>query len=238
MRIEEFFTDEKKEIRLVAYTLANEANSDSGVKRPAVLICPGGGYMCCAPRECESVALAFLSEGINAFVLYYSLNENSIFPQPLCDANWAMSLLHEKADKFNIDKEKIAVCGFSAGGHLAAAIGVSGIIRPSAMILGYPCIIMKENFAHKYPSLEKMVDEKTPKCYIFTTRDDNAVPVVNTLEFIRSLERYNIPFEAHIFAHGEHGLSLGKKHISCGEDRLINPVFAQWFPLCIEWLNL
>ena len=64
----------------------------------------------------EPVAMHFLSMGINTFVLRYSLKENSVFPKPLNDAQEAFEFILDRADEFNIDKTKTAVCGFSAGG--------------------------------------------------------------------------------------------------------------------------
>ncbi len=239
MIIREFFRDESKKVSLTAYILSAETDLGGNGFRPAVLVCPGGGYRCCSNREAEPIATAFLSEGFHAFVLRYSINDDAEFPRPLNDAEWAMDIIRENADDFGIDEVKIAVCGFSAGGHLAAALGTMGRVRPAAMILGYPCIMdnLGKVLQFPIPSLEKEVDEKTPPCYIFTTRDDATVPVSHSIEFASALDRAGKPFEMHIFGSGRHGLSRAKPLTACGRDEMVNPIVAQWVPMCIDWLN-
>ena len=92
--------------------------------RPAVLITPGGGYSYVSPREGECVALRFATAGFNAAVLNYSVEENAKFPRPLCEAALAIAYLKENADSYGIDPERVFICGFSAGGHLALSLGV------------------------------------------------------------------------------------------------------------------
>ena len=65
--------------------------------RPAVLILPGGGYMFCSDREAEPVAMPYLKAGFQAFILRYSLREDSAWPQPLRDYEQAMTLIREHA---------------------------------------------------------------------------------------------------------------------------------------------
>ena len=133
--------------KLTTYVLAGEK------KRGAVLILPGGSYRYTSPREAEPVALQFNAAGFHAFVLDYRVAP-SRYPKPLLDASKAMCIIRENADNWKIDSGKIAVCGFSAGGHLAASLGVhwqkdylksvpgvsEGLNRPDALILCYPVI--------------------------------------------------------------------------------------------------
>lgn len=136
-------------------------------KRPAMLVCPGGGYGMCSDREAEPIACAFLASGFHAFVLRYSVSENASlqspeFSQPLLDASLAMKIIRDNAEKWNVDSEKVAVIGFSAGGHLAGSLGTLwhedyiykkidmpyGYNKPSAMILCYP-VLSGGEFAHR-----------------------------------------------------------------------------------------
>ncbi len=210
---------------------------DGERKRGAVLICPGGCYSFTADREAEAVALQFNAAGYHAFVLYYSVAPRR-HPQPLLDVSKSMCLIRENADKWNILPDQIAVCGFSAGGHLAASLGVHwdkpylqqakgikpGMNQPNACILCYPVITSGE-FAHRESfnnllgenatqdmlydmSLEHQISKKTPPVFIWHTFDDDLVPVENSLLFAKGLRTNNLPFEMHIFPHGLHGLSL------------------------------
>lgn len=121
----------------------------------AVLIFPGGGYNFCSPREAEPIALKFLSKGFTCFVLNYSVKGNCLFPASLLDAAWAMKKIRDNSVEFDIDPDKIAVTGFSAGGHLAASLSTMynkdevlnselGVevdeVRPNASVLCYPVI--------------------------------------------------------------------------------------------------
>lgn len=230
-------------------------------KRGAVLICPGGGYQRCSLRESEPIALKFNSAGYHAFVLNYC-TAPSKYPEGLKDASNAMQLIRENADNWNIDKEKIAVCGFSAGGHLAASLctffadEILGINdnsnKPNALILSYPVITSGE-FAHRGSfenllgentdekmlekmSLEKQVRPELPPVFLWHTYTDKSVPVENSLMYALKLKEYNIPLEMHIFPSGGHGLSLATKEVAKDENG-IYPNVAVWIDLAVTWLN-
>ncbi len=122
--------------------------------RKAVIIMPGGGYRFLSGREADPVARKFLGEGFCTFVLYYSIKEKAVEPRQLLDASLAVEHVRKNAQNYGIDPDKIVVCGFSAGGHLAASIGTlwdrdfaktspnmeKGINRPNGMVLCYPVI--------------------------------------------------------------------------------------------------
>ncbi|MFP7493899.1 alpha/beta hydrolase [Terribacillus saccharophilus] len=203
--------------------------------RPGVLIFPGGGYYSTSDREAEPVAMAFLAEGYNAFVLRYTTGEDENFDKALEDAEEAIGLIRENA--WGTDGSKITVVGFSAGGHLAAALGTIGKNKPNALILGYPCILDSLNLAFPVPSLEQKVDAATPPTFLFSTFEDAVVPIEHTISFMQALNEHGIPFESHIFQHGVHGLSMAKPFTSSGVKTNVNEDFAQWFPLSVSWLH-
>ena len=131
----------------------------SGTLRGAILICPGGGYHGVSPREAEPIALAFAAKGFNTFVLWYRVGqEGDVYPRQLVDASRAILHIRENAEKYGIIKEKVAVLGFSAGGHLAGSLATMyddpelleilgadpSDIRPDAAVLCYPVITAYE----------------------------------------------------------------------------------------------
>lgn len=127
-----------------------------GAARPAMLVVPGGGYCFVAPSEGGPVATEFYNAGYNAFVLTYTVNPMSTHPlglQPLRDISRAVRFIRKNSESFSIDKDRLAICGFSAGGHLCASLCVhyndiadpdpatgSFSNRPDAAILSYPVI--------------------------------------------------------------------------------------------------
>ncbi len=226
-------------VTLTTYLLDASGEMPNASVRPAVLVFPGGGYRMCSDREAEPIAMAFLAQGYHAFILRYSLNENAPFPKPLQDAEEALELIRSKAEEWGVSQDKIAACGFSAGGHLAAALGTMGRVRPNALILGYPCILdtISDVLAAPIPSLEKKVDGQTPPAFIFATANDALVPVSHSIQFAAALDQARIPFELHIFQDGAHGLSLAKPHTSSGFKFMVSPEVARWMELCAAWLE-
>lgn len=231
--------------------------------RPCVLICPGGGYRMLAPREADPPAFAFFGRGYNVFVLTYTVGDPgqpALGMTPLRELSAAMMLLRENSAAFWIAPDKIAVCGFSAGGHLCGSLGVlwnapelravmdtkNGQNRPNAMILCYPVISAGEH-AHRESfraltgdspvdnqlfSLETQVTAQTAPTFLWHTADDASVPVENSLLMAGALARHGVPFECHIFQSGAHGLSMCNVEVNS-----VNPHCGHWFPLCVEWLN-
>ncbi len=154
MKIETVNLSEKNlNITLTAYQLQDKLGDKQGIERPAVIVCPGGGYTFLSDREAEPIAMKFLAKGYNAFILSYSINEDAKYPNPVFDAARAIYEVRKNAEKWHVDRDKICICGFSAGGHVAAGIGVywnhdfvkhelgldnSEDIKPNGLILAYP----------------------------------------------------------------------------------------------------
>ena len=121
--------------------------------RTTVLILPGGAYRMTSEREAEPIAMHFLAHGMNAAILYYSCAP-AVFPVAMLEALSAIKYLRENVESWNGVKDKIYVCGFSAGGHLCASVGTlwngreskayfgdTEAVRPNGLILAYPVII-------------------------------------------------------------------------------------------------
>lgn len=233
-------------------------------KRPAVIICPGGGYDFCSEREAEPVALRFMGSGINAFVLRYSC-VNKRFPTATLELASAVKYVRDNAHRLDIDTDKIIVGGFSAGGHLAGSLSVfwdkefiykpleclPEDIKPNGSLLCYP-VITSDEFSHegsilnlvgeeqnadlkRLMSIDKQVSALTPPTFIWHCSDDDCVPIENSLSYMLALSKNNIPYECHIYDKGGHGISLcDNNSANCQEH--IQPVAAKWVNNAIGWV--
>lgn len=208
------------------------------IARPAVLILPGGAYVYCSDNEAEAVAYPFLHAGYHAFVLRYSLGEHNTWPNPLTDYEETMELIRGKAEEWHILRDKIAVIGFSAGGHLAACAATMSKNRPNAAILGYAAldIDITSGLSSKtpVPAPCEHVDEDTCPCFLFAARDDMLVPVRNDLAFENALIDYGIQFESHIYAFGGHGYGTGVMNVA---GTTVCRRLPSWTSDSISWLE-
>jgi acetyl esterase/lipase len=233
MKVETIKINDHEGVTLTTYIQDLSTEMKNVDKRPAILIFPGGGYQFCSDREAEPIALKYLSVGYNAFVLRYSVKENAKKSSPFKDASDAMSHLVTHAETYHIFKDKIAVIGFSAGGHLASMLATKGKIRPSAVILGYPAILKEPDWNLPVPQVDKL----TPEMFLFHTFEDTLVSVDHTLAMATMLSKENIPFECHVFKKGVHGLSLGNEAVSNGQAFMIEKDYQIWFDLSVKWLS-
>lgn len=150
-------------VYLYTYAMEESPELPGSKKRPAVVICPGGAYRFKSDREAEIVAMRYLSKGVQAFVLQYSVAP-SRYPSAMLELASAVAYVRTHAKEYYVDPEKIVIAGFSAGGHLCACLGnlwdepvISQVLgeqyqaqewKPDGMILSYPVITMGE-FTHE-----------------------------------------------------------------------------------------
>ena len=251
-----------------AYVKAYLPDAIGGIEytenRPSVVIFPGGGYEHCSDREGEPIAFQYLAAGYAAFVVTYTCNAR--FPAPLVDAAYTFYKIRMRSEEFNIDPNKIAVLGCSAGGHLAGCLATmwndvtlvkkigctAEDLRPNAAVLCYPVIsgvtsphegsfeVLLGNEPSRSDlsrlSLENRVTPKTPPIFIWATATDGTVSAHNSLVMAKACISNKIPMELHLFDDGPHGISTCDKPIAYGEHYLKENV-RRWIPLSVEFLN-
>lgn len=231
--------------------IAKVSNPTLTVFKPAkpngksVIICPGGGYLILAfDKEGTRVAEEFNKWGVTAFVLKYRLPDDSINVErslaPLQDAQQAIRLVRNNAKEFGVDKNKIGIMGFSAGGHLASTAAThfnfkadasnsdTTSARPDFAILIYPVISFDSTFGHKgsrnnliganatkektdFYSNELQVTATTPPVFLIHAGDDATVPVENSIRFYQACIKNKVPAELHLYPKGGHGFGMYNK---------------------------
>lgn len=225
-------------------------------KSPAVLIAPGGGYDFISKREGDPVAVTFMARGYITCKLVYStdsVHHRIHYPVPQLEMLAAMDYLVRHHEKYSIDPARVAVIGFSAGGHLAATyaykypeiaglVGISdvGHLRPKALCLCYPVITLvnrthqgtKDNITGKNPlldeelSAELHVGRDYPPTLIWTTLEDNDVDPISTVLMDRALTQAGVEHQTIFYPHGCHGLGLANSLTSW--DGKVYPDVAGW----------
>lgn len=239
---------------LEGYLLNCEITLGQETNRPAVLVCPGGGYAYCSPREGEPVALSYGARGFHTFVLRYSTGRDAGGFRPLKEVSWAIGYIRENAEQWHIDPEKIAVCGFSAGGHLALSSGLLAENKPNAMILGYPAASApnmpgadfmlkilegREDVtgadAQAYDLVPKITKE-APPVFLAATAED-LLTTYGALPIAKAYSDLGKPYELHVFQYGPHGYSLANEVTADGSAQMLEPAFAQWHELSVQWLR-
>lgn len=229
------------EVVLTSYCLDNFDEWSTGRKRKAILILPGGGYHFISEREAEPIAVQYLHEDINAFVLSYTVKNEPSYNllSPIDEVFAAILYIKSHADYYHVDVEHISVMGFSAGGHLAASVGLfyqdaeylklfnctTNDLYISGLILCYPVITMgeyssketkylrtglEEDLIDKF-SIEKHIDANYPPTFIWTTFEDDCVPPLNSTMLVNELVKHNVRVEFHLYPEGKHGLALANE---------------------------
>ena len=257
--------DETHQAFLTTYVLENSPEIDPQRQRPAIVILPGGGYEMTSDREAEAVAIKMNSYGFQAFVLRYSVAP-AVFPTALLEVASVVALVRKNQQAWHVDPDKIIVGGFSAGGHLAASLGVfwqeefmqaalggqNADWQPNGLLLAYPVISAGE-FAHEGSifnllngevdvtreklSLENQISAQTPPTFLWHTVADDCVPVENSLLFAQGLQQVKVPFELHLFPQGGHGLSLATQETGLADVNGADYACAQWSNLFAVWVK-
>jgi acetyl esterase/lipase len=201
-----------------------QAHNTGAKPVPAVVVFPGGGYSILAiDLEGTEVCDWLTAKGVACVLLKYRVPGSGPYPksvEALEDAQRAMGLVRQHAEQWGIDPQRIGVLGFSAGGHLAAAISTHFdqrlfdpvdeadklSCRPDFAVVVYPgyLALAEENFA---PNPEIKPTSNTPPTFIVQAEDD-PVHVENAVVYFLALKNAKVSAELHIYAEGGHGYGL------------------------------
>lgn len=216
----------KKDVGLYAFLI--------GKNRPFVLVLPGGGYGdVCSLIEGFPVAQRLNELGYNAVIGQYSIGKEAHYPNPSDDVAEILRFVFAHADGWGIEKKGYAVCGFSAGGHLAACWGTQtlgyrnyALPKPAALWLAYPVITMGEEThkgsrknllgkekdrveTQKRYSAELLVDKDYPDTFLWQCRKDNTVSYRNSEMMAAALQKHGCKYVLLPIDDDRHGLGLG-----------------------------
>lgn len=225
--------------QLTGYLADRSAAMPTAHVRSAVLVLPGGGYEYCSDREAEPVALAYLGHGFDAFLLRYTAGPDVPWRASFADAVAALEWVREHAGELDVHPDRVAVVGFSAGGHLAACLGTLAGVRPAALVLGYPGVRGWTGLTpgKQLPDPVAAVDGSTPPAFLFHTVPDEVVPVGDSLAWLSALATSGVPFEAHLYPSGPHGISLATALTASGVAANDDAVVAGWLPDSVRFLR-
>jgi acetyl esterase/lipase len=207
-------------------TLYTPKGANSGA---AVVVFPGGGYNILAiDLEGTEVCDWLNAAGVNCVLLKYRVPGTGPYPKSpaaLQDAQRAMGLVREHAKEWGIDPARVGVLGFSAGGHLAAAISThydkrlydpvddadNLSCRPDFAVVVYPgyLALADKNFA---PNADINPTADTPPTFIVQAEDD-PVHVENAVVYFLALKNAKVPAELHVYAKGGHGYGLRRTEL-------------------------
>jgi acetyl esterase/lipase len=211
--------------------------------RPAVVVCPGGGYNILAwDLEGTEVCEWLNSLGITGVLLKYRVPAPKTGPRhasALMDAQRAVRLVRSRAADWQIDPKKVGILGFSAGGHLATMTALAQqestyepidaidklSARPDFAVLIYPAYLTT-------PKRDALADnvtvtKQTPPMFLAHAGDD-PVPAESSVLLYLALKKAGVKAELHVYDRGGHGYGLRRTGL---------PV-ADWPKRCEEWLRV
>lgn len=225
------------------------------LKRPTILITPGGAYQYTSPRESEPVAEAFLKKGYHVVIVNYRETLEDGYPL-------LGQYVAEVIQILRLDSRvgKIIGLGFSAGGHCILEVCLHHkdyqIDPLDYLMLAYPVVSSDLEIAHKesfhsllkekendaslrnYLSLEKEVTkENAVDLFLWGTITDSSVSVLNSLRLIEAYYAVGGNVEYHLFPFGGHGLSVANPMSSEGDSSKESPYIARWVDLASSWIE-
>lgn len=211
-------------------TVYSPATKNTGV---AVVVFPGGGYQILAiDLEGTEVCDWLTSKGITCVLLKYRVPGEGQYPKSgaypksataLQDAQRAVGLVRFHAAEWHIDPHKIGVLGFSAGGHMAAAMSThfdhrlytpvdaadKESCRPDFAVALYPGhLSLAANSFGLNSDIASHITSQTPPTFLLQNEDDNVDRVEDSLSYYAALKKAGVAVEMHLYAHGGHAFGL------------------------------
>jgi len=219
--------------------------------RAAVVVFPGGGYSILAiDLEGTEVCDWLTSRGITCVLLKYRVPGEHLSPKSgaypkspmaLEDAQRTLGLVRFHAAEWGIDPHKIGVLGFSAGGHLVAALSTHfdrrlyGAVdaadkescRPDFAVALYPGHMLENTSKNFELNPYIPVTGQTPPTFLLQAEDDPVDTVQNSLVYYSALRKAGVPVEMHLYPHGGHAFGLRRTDL---------PI-TEWPRLMETWLH-
>lgn len=250
--------------------LASAEGKAQGEPKYLVLVLPGGGYRFCSYREDHIVGRFFARAGFDAITIDYPtvpVSEAIGHGVGLAALRALGSVIKElrTREELGFSRHKIILCGFSAGGHLAASmatrydgaeladLGPASLLRPDGAILGYAVICADPKLCHGSTftcctgsadpqdwqpySCERNVTADTPPLFIWHTATDQSVPVQHALAMAQAMWHHGNSCELCVLARGPHGVSLACDAVDPGEFDLVDDYLAQWFERALTFIR-
>ena len=224
--------------RLVVYDIPR---ADPAQLRSAVIVIPGGGFGILADEhEGSDICRWFNDRGYVAFLLLHRVPTNKLENPnagPVLDAQKAVHEVRRRADEYQVDPQKIALLGFSAGGQTAVVAAANpprfepaaaaGSARPDAVVLIYPWKVGGPD--GKGVRSDVMIDSGTPPMFIAQASNDPASLPQSAAALYLALLEAKVPAELHIYEAGGHGFGMQKRDNAAGT--------SDWPNRAIDWLR-
>ena len=218
--------------------------SSSTATGAGIIVNPGGGYRILASdHEGLQVARWLNRRGIAAFVLRYRVGERYHSSVSLLDGLRAVRLVRQRAAELAVATDRIGMLGFSAGGHLAVAVGTQWdrgdadaadavereSSRPDFLVPVYAVTngIQRGRKADEYTPADVNVNAETPPTFLVHTHEDAIVPAHQSTLFYDALRRAGVQAELHVYGYGEHGTGIAPG----------DPDFRDWPVLLVNWMR-